>query len=344
MDINKLIMNVLKKKRKVKASDIIKATGFSREYINRFFRELRDSGKLILVGKANKAHYVLATDKAVKNAREKIKSFHNILDNKELSEDTVFDNIRKNTGIFIDISKNVSRIINYAFTEMLNNAIEHSRSKKIEITMEIDTGYICFNVTDRGVGIFNNIMDKMHFSSEMDAIQDLMKGKLTTASQAHSGEGIFFTSKVADKLIIQSSGKKLIFDNLIKDIFVKDVKKNYVGTKIFFSINIDTDRKLSDIFKEYTGNSFEFTKTKVNVKLYKMGSEYISRSQARRILSGLDKFKTVILDFKGVETVGQGFVDEVFRVWKLNYPEIKIIPQNANENISFMINRALTVA
>jgi len=337
-------MNVLKKKRKVKASDIIKATGFSREYINRFFRELRDSGKLILVGKANKAHYVLATDKAVKNAREKIKSFHNILDNKELSEDTVFDNIRKNTGIFIDISKNVSRIINYAFTEMLNNAIEHSRSKKIEITMEIDTGYICFNVTDRGVGIFNNIMDKMHFSSEMDAIQDLMKGKLTTASQAHSGEGIFFTSKVADKLIIQSSGKKLIFDNLIKDIFVKDVKKNYVGTKIFFSINIDTDRKLSDIFKEYTGNSFEFTKTKVNVKLYKMGSEYISRSQARRILSGLDKFKTVILDFKGVETVGQGFVDEVFRVWKLNYPEIKIIPQNANENISFMINRALTVA
>ncbi len=130
-------------------------------------------------------------------------------------------------------------------------------------------------------------------------------------------------------------------DNLIKDIFVKDVKKSHIGTKIFFSINIDTNRQLSDIFKEYTGDSFEFARTKVSVKLYKMGSEYISRSQARRILSGLDKFKTVILDFKGVETVGQGFADEVFRVWKLNYPKINIIAQNANENISFMINRTL---
>ena len=79
----------------------------------------------------------------------------------------------------------------------------------------------------------------------------------------------------------------------------------------------------------------------MNIKLYKMDSEYISRSQARRILSGLYKFKTVILDFKGVETVGQGFADEVFRVWKLNYPDISIIPNNANENINFMINRAL---
>ena len=342
MDINKLIMSVLEKKGKVKASDIIKATGFSRAYINRFFQELRDNGKLILVGRANKAHYVPATNKAVKSAREKIKSFHNILDNEELSEDTVFDNIRKNTGIFIDIPKNAPRIINYAFTEMLNNAIEHSRSKKIEITMQRDASCICFNVIDKGVGIFNNIMDKMHFSSEMDAIQDLMKGKLTTASETHSGEGIFFTSKAADKLIIQSARKKLIFDYLIKDIFVKDVKKSYIGTKIFFSINIDTNRQLSDIFKEYTGDSFEFARTKVSVKLYKMGSEYISRSQARRILSGLDKFKTVVLDFKGVETVGQGFADEVFRVWKLNYPEINIIAQNANENISFMINRALT--
>lgn len=341
MDINKLIMSILEKKGKVKASDIIKATGFSRAYINRFFRELSDNGKLILVGRANKAHYVPATEKAVKSAREKIRNFHSILDNERLSEDTVFDNIRKNTGIFIDISKNVSRIINYAFTEMLNNAIEHSRSKKIEITMQRDAGYVCFNVTDKGVGIFNNIMDKMHFSREMDAIQDLMKGKLTTASETHSGEGIFFTSKAADRLVIQSARKKLIFDNLIKDIFVKDEKKSYVGTKIFFSVNIDTNRQLSDIFKEYTGDSFEFAKTKVSVKLYKMDSEYISRSQARRVLSGLDKFKTVILDFKGVETVGQGFADEVFRVWKLNYPEVSIIPQNANENVNFMINRAL---
>ena len=72
-----------------------------------------------------------------------------------------------------------------------------------------------------------------------------------------------------------------------------------------------------------------------------MGTEYISRSQARRILGGLDKFRTVILDFKNVKTVGQGFADEVFRVWKRHYPNIDIVTKNANENITFMIKRAL---
>jgi len=68
--------------------------------------------------------------------------------------------------------------------------------------------------------------------------------------------------------------------------------------------------------------------------------EYISRSQARRILVGLEKFKTIMLDFKDVKVVGQGFSDEVFRIWKMRHPEINIISQNVNENVNFMIKRA----
>jgi len=76
------------------------------------------------------------------------------------------------------------------------------------------------------------------------------------------------------------------------------------------------------------------------VRLYKGASEYISRSQARRVVNGLDKFKTVTLDFKDVDTLGQGFADEVFRVWKLSHPGIDIAVENANENVEFMIKRA----
>jgi aspartokinase len=72
-----------------------------------------------------------------------------------------------------------------------------------------------------------------------------------------------------------------------------------------------------------------------------MGTEYVSRSQARRIITRLDKFKTIILDFKDVETVGQGFADEIFRVWKSRNHQIEIIPVNQNENIDFMIKRAV---
>ncbi|GIS84625.1 MAG: hypothetical protein CM1200mP16_09250 [Nitrospina sp.] len=66
---------------------------------------------------------------------------------------------------------------------------------------------------------------------------------------------------------------------------------------------------------------------------------YISRSQARRFFWGLEKFKYVILDFSDISTVGQGFVDEVFRVFKTKYSRTKIEYKNANDNVKFMIER-----
>ena len=81
--------------------------------------------------------------------------------------------------------------------------------------------------------------------------------------------------------------------------------KNFKGTKVTFVIAKDSKKKLNDVFKKYSNELYEFSKTKIEVKLYKLGTEYISRSQARRIISGLDKFKEIILNFKGVKTVGQ---------------------------------------
>lgn len=340
MDVKTLIARTLEKKKEARVSEIVKATGFSRAYISKVFQELRDEGKVVLLGRANKARYVSATQQAVSRAKNNILQFRRTLRNKNLSEDSVLDEIKKYTGIFSGIKGSVSRIMDYAFTEMLNNAIEHSRSKTIEVSAEKDKNCAYFSVADKGVGIFNNIMEKKRLRSRMEAIQDLTKGKLSTAPEAHSGEGIFFTSKAVDTLVIRGSDKKLIFDNLLNDIFIKDIK-NTTGTKVNFSVSLISGRHLADIFEEYTDDGFEFDRTKVVVKLYKTGAEYISRSQARRILSGLEKFKAVLLDFKGVDTVGQAFADEIFSVWKRRYQAISIEHQNANENVLFMINRAL---
>ncbi|MBN1521969.1 MAG: ATP-binding protein, partial [Candidatus Aureabacteria bacterium] len=224
MNINSIIMKVLEKNGEVRASDVVKKTGFSRAYVNRFFQELRDEGKIILIGKANRARYVLATGKSVEAARKKIKKLHLILNNKGLAEDKVLDDIKKRTGIFFELSSTVSNIVDYAFTEILNNAIEHSLSEKIDIMMEKDDTHIRFRVDDQGIGIFNNIIEKRGLSNAIEAIQDLLKGKQTTAPDEHSGEGIFFTSKCADTLVIKSSEKKLVFNNLINDIFVSDIR------------------------------------------------------------------------------------------------------------------------
>ncbi len=336
-DIKKIILDQFKKKNEIKVADIVKATGFSRAYINRFFKELRKEGKIVLVGKANNARYVLSS-KAEKTKRS-ILAVNKIVKNKDLSEDIVLKEIKENSGIFSGLPNNVVNIVDYAFSEMLNNAIEHSKSNRINIFIADKNGKIVFEILDYGVGIFNNIMAKKKLNNEMEAIQDLLKGKQTTAPQNHSGEGVFFTSKVADNFSVQSFGKKIIFNNLLDDVFIKD-SSGIKGTKINFSIAKDSKKELNNIFRDYSGELFEFSKTKVKINLYEIDNAFISRSQARRILAGLDKFKEIILDFKDIETVGQGFADEVFRVWKNTHPDIKIGYKNENENILFMIKRA----
>ncbi len=337
-DVKKTILNQLSAKKEVRVADVVRATGFSRAYVNRFFQELKKDGTVVLIGRANRAHYVLTGKE--RETKRGILSIKRIFKNAALSEDAVLEEIKTNSGIFLDLPKNVVNILDYAFTEMLNNAIEHSRSEKTTVFIGRADAAVKFEVVDFGVGIFRNIMRKRRLNNEIEAIQDLLKGKQTTNPKEHTGEGIFFTSKAADRLIIQGSGKKLIFDNVADDVFIKDAPETK-GTRVVFEISVNSKKDLSSIFREYAEGAFEFGKTKVIVDLFRMNESYISRSQARRILAGLEKFRTISLDFKNIETVGQGFADEVFRVWQKRHPGIKISYQNANENVLFMIKRAV---
>jgi len=67
----------------------------------------------------------------------------------------------------------------------------------------------------------------------------------------------------------------------------------------------------------------------------------VSRSQARRLVSGLERFREVVLDFRGVELVGQGFADEVFRVWARQHLEVALIPIAMSPPVAFMVERAM---
>jgi anti-sigma regulatory factor (Ser/Thr protein kinase) len=339
MDVRNLILRNLEKDGEVRSADIVRETGFSRAYVNRFFRELREEGVLTLVGKANRAKYIPAVEMLVRGEIDSTMSIRRILSNEGLQEDRVFSDIEKRTGIMKDLEENVYRILNYAFTEMLNNAIEHSGSDRIRVEMERRKTNICFEVRDWGTGIYRNIMEKNSLDRIIDAVNDLLKGKQTTKPSKHSGEGIFFTSRAADILTIKSETKKLVFDNLLEDIYLKDVKSTE-GTRVFFSIGTESSRRLEDIFRKHTDDTYSFNDTEVLVRLYEEGTEYVSRSQARRLVVGLEDFRHVVLDFRGMETVGQAFADEVFRVWHRLHPGIRLTPENANENIMFMIERA----
>ena len=87
-------------------------------------------------------------------------------------------------------------------------------------------------------------------------------------------------------------------------------------------------------------NDYGFDKTEIRVKLYTTGGVHISRSQARRILSGLEKFKIILFDFEKVPIIGQAFADEVYRVFNHKYPSIQLEEENMSEGVRFMIERA----
>jgi anti-sigma regulatory factor (Ser/Thr protein kinase) len=337
LGIPEIILKNVREKGHITVSEIVQKTGYSQPYINRFFTKLAEEGSIIKSGKGKNTVYVPAGKNIFKN----ILKYSARLKNKNLSESEVLESIKKQTGIFSRISQKLNSLISYSFTEMLNNAIEHSNSEYIKVTIERIRGVIKFEITDYGIGIFNNIRKKYKLYNDFDAINELLKGKRTTMPDKHSGEGIFFTSKAADVFIIQSSGKKILFNNIIEDIFLSETRLKK-GTKINFSVSDKSVRSIKKIFDEYTDDEFRFSKTKIFVKLYKISDEFISRSQARRILYGLSEFTTITLDFRNVKFAGQGFADEIFRVYKRMNPKTTIRYVNANKEVEFMIKRALS--
>lgn len=339
MAIREVILRVAAGRKTFRTSDVLAAVHgqVSRQYVHRTIRDLVAAGALIKAGTTRGATYALP-----QHAAELGLMVRRRLRNRAVREDEVLDAFRVKAPFLRAVPDNVARIVAYAFQEMLNNAIEHSASPTIDLEVRKDGQQIQFIVNDVGVGVFNNIMEKRGLTSELDAIEDLLKGKTTTQPAGHSGEGIFFTSRVGDLFVLDSHAYRLRFDNRIKDVFLETLKPFKRGTRVTFSIAAGSRRRLDEVFNRFQVGAAEpaFDRSEVKVRLYAAGATYLSRSQARRILSGLEKFRAVTLDFEGVPAIGQAFADEIFRVYRAAHPEVAIVPINTNEAVRFMMERA----
>ena len=239
------------------------------------------------------------------------------------------------------LSDNVLRICEYGMNEMLNNAIEHSEGTEGEVQVKRTAARIELGVLDNGIGIFDKIRRDLNLTELRQAILELAKGKLTTDPDHHTGEGIFFTSRMFDDFVILS-GELFFSHQAPGEDWLSEHEQPMGGTSVLMSIHPNSDRKIGEVFDAYTSNDFEFsfTKTHVPVSLGRYGDEnLISRSQARRILSRFDRFEEIVLDFTDIDAIGRAFADEIFRVFARNYPQIKIMAINTSQQIDKMINR-----
>ena len=265
----------------------------------------------------------------------------------QLSEDTIWRNYF--SFILEGTSENVTDICHYGFTEMVNNVIDHSAGENIYLYIAKDKEKIQIFVVDDGEGIFKRITRLCELSDERHAIMELSKGKLTTDPEHHTGEGIFFTSRMFDEFEIESKGLNYSHHegNKFDFLFDSAVKIEEIGTMVVMVISISSDRLIREVFDAYTEDlndegSSQFNKTVIPVKLAQYGNEkLVSRSQAKRLLTRIEKFQYVVFDFDEITMIGQAFADEIFRVYANKNVKITLVPINMAPDVKSMVDRSL---
>lgn len=311
---------------RVTTGELAMALGVSRQAAHRQLAAAVAAGRLRAEGQARARRYLPSTPRFRFDAAG-------------LGEDRVLAHVRAALDAgFRSLSDAEDRLLSYVFTEMVNNAIEHAHGQHVHVSLEIRAESVELVVGDDGIGAFASVQNGRGLASPLEAAAEITKGKVTTLPRQHSGEGIFFSSKAVDHFELSANGFVLVVDNSIDDLTIRAAPE-HPGTLVRLQFARPLVRSLQAVFAAWT-DEYEFTRTRTVVKLFGLGRDFVSRSEARRILQGLDSFREIVVDFQGVAGIGQGFADEVFRVWALQHPTIRLVPTQMVDEVRFFVERA----
>lgn len=308
----------------------------SRQTVYRYMKDLIAADLIETLGNGNKKEYRLRTTEHA----------YTLKIDGSWDEETVWRQYVR--PLLLDLSPNVLEICHYGVGEMTNNVLEHADATQYHITISIDALKIQFRISDDGIGIFSKIQHDFHLDDKNHAILELAKGKLTSDPEHHTGEGIFFTSRMFDQFMIISEDVAFIgVDNI--DVLFPDRENCVEGTLVVMTISKNSNNNIKEVFDRFTPDlntgEFGFQKTIVAVKLLQNeGDTLVSRSQGKRLTARFDHFKEVVLDFSDVTFIGQPFADEVFRVFRKNFPDTHLHTVNSNADIDNMIKHVMANA
>jgi len=237
---------------------------------------------------------------------------------------------------------NVHRMAQHAFTELLNNAIEHSGGTQVTVSMRQTPLQLQLLVSDDGCGLFQHIERSFAIDDPRLAMVELAKGKLTSAPDSHSGHGLFFTSRLAD--VFDLHANQAAFQSRAWDSRGwRPAKAGPVaaraGTSIYLAIAMDTPRTLDAVLRQHSLDEagYAFERTRVPLHLLAEGQALASRADAQRVTARLENFRSVELDFDGIAEVGHGFADELFRVFGRRHPDLQLMPLRMTAQVAAMV-------
>ena len=323
------LLEKIERKEKSVTKTVSEVYGINQSTVHKYINELLEEG---IIKKSQRDTYELA---------DRVFEYHLDRASGELDNDDYVYNrcMREHIETFPD---NVKRIWNYAFSEIANNIIDHSMAESADIYIRQNYLKTEAVLCDNGVGIFEKIREFFGLATQEEAISELFKGKITTDSVNHSGEGIFFSSKMMDYFIIMSDGK-VFTNNIMDDSQIHNWEKKDKGTTVMMVLSNFSKKNAKEIFDQYADTDGGFFKTSLPIKNI-FDTEPVSRSQAKRLCNRLENFREVVLDFEGVSWMGQGFAHQVFVVFAGQHGDIKLIVQNMNKDVSDMYKHVIATA
>jgi anti-sigma regulatory factor (Ser/Thr protein kinase) len=303
--------------------------GVTRQAASAWLAALKKTGLIVSSGVGRGVRYQLAPLAAIDQ----------VYPREGLHEDRVW--VETFSTSLLDLPENVRDIWRYSITEMVNNAIDHSGSTSITVGLQRDALNTAAYVADEGEGIFLKIQQVFRLFDPREAILELAKGKCTTDPVNHTGEGIFFASKLMDAFDIRSGRLHFRHDEWGEDILLER-PADAPGTLVLMRLANDSQKTVQDIFDQFAApEEYSFAKTIVPVRLAQYeGEKLVSRSQAKRLTMRFERFRTVVLDFTDVAEIGQAFADEVFRVFQNAHPTISLLPTQMTPAVEKMVNKA----
>lgn len=241
---------------------------------------------------------------------------------------------------FFELPVSVSRMAQHAFTELLNNAIDHSGGQQVTVSMRQTPLQLQLLISDDGCGVFNRIEQSFQIADPALAMLELSKGKLTSAPDRHSGHGLFFTSRLADVFDLHANQSAFQSRAWEARRWRSGKPASRVGTSIYLAITLDTPRTLDAVLRAHSADaaSYGFERTSVPLHLIAgSGQALASRADAKRVAARLSSFRCAEIDFEGISDVGHGFADELFRVFQREHPALELAPLHMAPQVAAMV-------
>jgi len=321
------IFVILASKETVSSSELAAVAGVTRQAAHYHLRRLSDEGVLAPEGSRRSSRYRLRADRVASYP------LHGQM------EHEVWAAEKKALGVLDPdlLSGPILGVLNFTFTEMVNNAIDHSLGTSLSIRWILAASTVTFEVEDNGVGAFEALRESRGFTSNFQSIGELSKGKQTSAPDRHSGLGIFLTSKLTSLFTLIANEYSWKVDAEADDYAIGALPHYKQGTLVRCVVPRDVTVTLQDVMRQVSDPvTHRLNRTSLKVELFSEGM-FISRTEAKLLSARLEGFEKVELDFTNVDEIGQGFADELFRVWKRDHEEIELIPINLNHAVRAMI-------